>query len=154
MAIPDFGEENDTPFAYEKKILANLKKAGLLVAGAAVQKLMMTLSKEQEILMNIADMIGYVYLAESTLLRVEKLYHSKDADEVDGQLDIARIYLHSTVDQVYIAGKEALNSFAEGDELKMMMVGLRRFTKTEPYNIKDARQRIARRLIEVNRYDF
>lgn len=154
MAIPDFGEEDDTPFAYEKKILANLKKAGLLVAGAAVQKLMMTLSKEQEILMNVADMIGYVYLAESTLLRVEKLYHERGEEAVAAQLDIARIYLHTAMDHVYFAGKEALNSFAEGDELKMMMVGLRRFTKTEPYNIKDARQRIAKRLIEVNRYDF
>lgn len=154
MAIPDFGEEDDAPFAYEKRILANLKKAGLLVAGAAVQKLMMTLSKEQEILMNVADMIGYVYLAESTLLRVEKLYHERGEDAVAAQLDIARIYLHSAVDHVYFAGKEALNSFAEGDELKMMMVGLRRFTKTEPYNIKDARQRIAKRLIEANRYDF
>jgi len=154
MAIPDFGEEDDAPFAYEKKLLANLKKAGLLVAGAAVQKLMMTLSKEQEILMNIADIIGYVYVAESTLLRAEKLYHQKGAEAVDAQVDIARIYLHSAIDKVYMAGKEALNSFAEGDELKMMMVGLRRFTKAEPYNIKEARQRIAKRLIEANRYDF
>ena len=154
MAIPDFGEEDDAPFAYEKKLLGNLKKAGLMVAGAAVQKLMMTLSKEQEILMNIADMIGYVYVAESTLLRVEKLYHQQGEDAVAAQVDIARIYLHSAIDKVYIAGKEALNSFAEGDEMKMMMVGLRRFTKAEPYNIKDARQRIAKRLIEANRYDF
>jgi len=116
--------------------------------------LMMTLSKEQEILMNIADIIGYVYVAESTLLRAEKLYHQKGAEAVDAQVDIARIYLHSAIDKVYMAGKEALNSFAEGDELKMMMVGLRRFTKAEPYNIKEARQRIAKRLIEANRYDF
>ncbi len=154
MAIPDFGEEDDAPFAYEKKILKNLKKAGLLVAGAAVQKLMMTLSKEQEILMNIADIIGYVYVAESTLLRAEKLYHQRGAEAVEGELDIARIYLHTAIDKVHMAGKEALNSFAEGDELKMMMVGLRRFTKAEPFNIKDARQRIAKRLIEANRYDF
>lgn len=154
MAIPDFGEEDETLFAYEKKILGNLKKAGLLVAGAAVQKLMMTLSKEQEILMNIADIIGYVYLAESTLLRVEKLYQTKGEEAVAAQLDIARAYLHSAVDQVYLAGKEALYSFAEGDELKMMLVGLRRFTKTEPFNIKEARQRIAKRLIDSNRYDF
>ncbi len=154
MGIPDFGEEDDAPFAYEKKLLANMKKAGLLVAGAAVQKLMMTLSKEQEILMNIADIIGYAYVAESTLLRAEKLYHQQGADAVAAQVDIARIYLHSAIDKAYIAGKEALNSFAEGDELKMMMVGLRRFTKAEPYNIKEARQRIAKRLIEANRYDF
>lgn len=154
MAIPDFGEEDDAPFAYEKKIIANLKKAGLLVAGAAVQKLMMSLQKEQEVLMNIADIIGYVYVAESTLLRVEKLYHQHGEEAVQGQLDIARIYLHTTIDQVYLAGKEALNSFGEGDELKMMLVGLRRFTKAEPFNIKEARQRIAKRLIDANQYDF
>lgn len=154
MGIPDFGEEDDTLFAYEKKILANLKKAGLLVAGAAVQKLMMTLSKEQEILMNIADIIGYVYVAESTLLRVEKLV-SKTGEEANKlQLDIARIYLHTAIDKVAIAGKEALNSFAEGDELKMMLVGLKRFTKAEPFNIKDARQRVAKHLIEKNKYAF
>ncbi|HEY0771192.1 MAG TPA: acyl-CoA dehydrogenase family protein, partial [Sphingobacteriaceae bacterium] len=73
MAIPEFGEEDTAPFAAQKKVLQNLKKAGLMIAGAAVQKLMMTLSKEQEIVMNIADIIGYIYIAESTILRVEKL---------------------------------------------------------------------------------
>lgn len=154
MSIPDFADRDDTPFAYEKGILRNLKKVGLLVAGAAVQKLMMSLSKEQEILMNIADIIGYVYLAESTLLRAEKLVDLKGEDAVAGQLDMARVYLHSAVDQVYLAGKEALHSFAEGDELKMMLMGLRRFTKTEPFNSKEARQRIAGRLIEANKYCF
>lgn len=154
MSIPDFGEQDDSLFAYEKRILGNLKKAGLLIAGSAVQKLMMTLSKEQEILMNIADIIGYVYLAESTLLRAEKLVAMKGEDAVKGQIDIARVYLHSAVDHVYIAGKEALNSFAEGDELKMMLVGLRRFTKAEPFNSKEARQRIAKQLIEANKYCF
>src|SRR5690606_122243 len=91
MSIPDFSEEDTTLFAYEKKILINLKKVGLMVAGAAVQKLMMTLSKEQEILMNIADIIGYVYLAESTILRVEKLVDMKGEDAVKGQIDIVRV---------------------------------------------------------------
>lgn len=154
MAIPDFSDEDDAPFAYEKKLLGNLKKAGLLIAGAAVQQLMMSLSKEQEILMNIADIIGYVYLAESTLLRVEKLYHRDGEEATAVQLDIARVYLYNAVDQVYLAGKEALYSFAEGDELRMMLVGLRRFTKTEHFNVKEARQRIAKRLIDANRYDL
>ena len=65
-----------------------------------------------------------------------------------------RVYLQESLDKVAIAGKEALNSFAEGDELKMMLVGLRRFTKAEPFNIKDARQRIARPLIEANKYCY
>jgi len=154
MAIPDFAEVEEMPFAYEKKTIANLKKAGLLIAGAAVQKLMMTLQKEQEILMNIADIIGAIYIAESTILRVEKLFHLRGEEQVKGQLDMARIYLQNTVDKVYLAGKEALNSFAEGDELNMMLVGLRRFTKVQPFNIKDARQRVAKQLIEANRYCF
>src|SRR5690606_18458612 len=154
MSIPDFSEKDDVFFGYEKGLLQNLKKAGLMIAGAAVQKLMMTLSKEQEILMNIADIIGYVYMAESTLLRVEKLVAIKGEESVKGQIDIARVYLDSAVDHVYVAGKQALNSFAEGDELKMMLVGLRRFTKTEPFNSKEARQRIARQLIEANKYCY
>lgn len=154
MAIPDFGEIEDTLFAAEKKIISNLKKTGLMIAGAAVQKLMMTLQKEQEILMNIADIIGSVYVAESTLLRVEKLVHLKGEEKVRGQLDMASIFLHNTIDKVYLAGKEALYSFAEGDELKMMLVGLRRFTKAEPFNIKEARQRVAKELIDANQYCF
>ena len=154
MAIPDFGEEDQTPFAAEKKIIANLKKAGLMIAGAAVQKLMMSLSKEQEILMNIADIIGYVYVAESVLLRAEKLAHTQAGEHADYASEIAKVYLYTAIDKVNVAGKEALNSFAEGDELNMMLVGLRRFTKAQPFNVKDARQKIAKKLIEENKYCF
>ena len=154
MSIPEFGEEDDSLFAAEKKTLKNLKKAGLMIAGSAVQKLMMSLAKEQEILMNIADIIGAVYVAESTILRVEKLVTARGEAAVQGQLDMMRIYLQEAVDSVYLAGKEALNSFAEGDELNMMLVGLRRFTKVAPYNIKDARQRVAKQLIEANKYCY
>lgn len=154
MSIPDFGEDDDALFLTEKKALKNLKKAGLMIAGSAVQKLMMTLSKEQEILMNIADIIGYVYVAESTLLRVEKLVKQRGEDVCQGQIEMMRIYLHGAIDQVALAGKEALNSFAEGDELSMMLVGLRRFTKMGPFNIKNARQRVAKQLIDANKYCF
>jgi hypothetical protein len=154
MSIPDFGEEDNSLFASEKRILSNLKKAGLMIAGAAVQKLMMTLSKEQEILINIADIIGYIYLAESTILRVEKLVKLRGEEACTGQLDMMQIYLYQTVDKVSVAGKEALYSFAEGDELRMMLVGLRRFTKLEPFNIKETRQRVAKQLIDANKYCY
>lgn len=154
MSIPDFGEADDTPFAAEKKIIANLKKAGLMIAGAAVQKLMMSLSKEQEILMNIADIIGYVYVAESVVLRAEKLQHTVGGDQAAYAADMAKIYLYGAIDKVNAAGKEALYSFGEGDELNMMLVGLRRFTKAQPFNVKEARQRIAKKLIEENKYCF
>ena len=154
MSIPDFGEEDDTLFAAEKKTLQNLKKATLMVAGAAVQKLMMSLSKEQEILMNIADMASYVYVAESTMLRTEKLVSLKGEAACQGQLDLMRIYFVEAVDGVAKAGKEALWAFGEGDELRMMLVGLRRFTKMEPFNVKDVRQRVAQQVIEANKYIF
>ena len=154
MSIPDFGEEDDTLFAAEKKIMTNLKKATLMVAGAAVQKLMMSLSKEQEILMNIADMASYVYVAESVLLRTEKLVNLRGEAACEGQLNLMRIYFMEAVDGIQKAGKEALWAFAEGDELRMMMVGLRRFTKMEPFNVKDARQKVAQELIAANKYCY
>ncbi|MDQ7948272.1 MAG: acyl-CoA dehydrogenase family protein [Pedobacter sp.] len=154
MSIPEFGEEDDALFAAEKKILQNLKKATLMVAGAAVQKLMMSLSKEQEILMNIADMASYTYVAESVMLRTEKLVSLRGEEACKGQLDLMRIYFVEAVDGLQKAGKEALWAFAEGDELRMMLVGLRRFTKIEPFNVKQSRQNVALQMIEANRYCF
>jgi len=154
MSIPDFGEEDTTLFAAEKKIIANLKKATLMVAGAAVQKLMMSLSKEQEILMNIADMASYVYVAESAMLRTEKLVSLRGEEACKGQLDMMRIYFVEAVDGLQKAGKEALWAFAEGDEQRMMLVGLRRFTKMEPFNVKQARQNVAQEIIAADKYCF
>jgi alkylation response protein AidB-like acyl-CoA dehydrogenase len=154
MSIPDFAEPDDTLFAAEKKIIQNMKKATLMVAGSAVQKLMMSLSKEQEILMNIADMAGYVYVAESAMLRTEKLVALRGEAACTGQLNMMRIYFVEAVDGVTKAGKEALWAFAEGDELRMMLVGLRRFTKMEPFNVKEARQKVAQELIAANKYCY
>lgn len=154
LSIPEMPEADDSVFATEKRYLRQLKKATLMVAGAAVQKFMTTLSKEEEVIMNIADMAGAVYIAESALLRAEKLSVRLGEEQVNTEFDMARVYLHSAVDKVYIAGKEAINSFAEGDEYKAMMTGLKRFTKVDPYNSKLARQRIARVLIDEGKYPF
>jgi hypothetical protein len=152
MSIPDFGDGDDVPFAKEKKAIANFKKCILMVAGAAVQKLMMTLNKEQEILMNIADMSIIAFHAESALLRLEKLTAMKGAAAVTIQEDIVKTYIYDAADAINKAGKDALNSFAEGDELRMMHIGLKRFTKVEPYNTKDARRRICAQLVADNGY--
>lgn len=154
LSIPTPEESDDSLFSTEKKYLRQLKKATLLVAGAAVQKFMTTLSKEEEILMNIADMAGSVYIAESAILRAEKLAGMKGEEAVKVQFDMARVYLHNAIDKVYIAGKEAINSFAEGDDYKGMMLGLKRFTKTEPFNAKLARQRIAKSLVDAGNYPY
>ena len=152
MSIPDFGSEEEGAFAKEKKAIANFKKCILMVAGAAVQKLMMTLSKEQEILMNIADMAIITYHAESALLRLEKLTAMKGEAATSVQADIVKTYIYDAADAINKAGKDALNSFAEGDELRMMNIGLKRFTKVEPFNTKDARRRICAQLVADNGY--
>lgn len=154
MSIPDFAEPDETLFAAEKKVIQNLKKATLMVAGAAVQKLMLSLSKEQEILMNIADMASYVYIAESAMLRTEKLVSLKGEEACAGQINMMKIYFVEAVDGVAKAGKEALWAFADGDEQRMMLVGLRRFTKMDPFNVKDARQKVAQELIAANKYCY
>jgi alkylation response protein AidB-like acyl-CoA dehydrogenase len=155
MAIPDFGaSEEEGVFVKEKKALANLKKAGLMVAGAAVQKFMMKLSEEQEVLMNLADMMIEGYVAESVLLRVEKLIGTKGEKACEIQKEMALIYLHYAIEKAASAGKSAINSFAEGDEQRLMLMGLKRFTKIDPYNLKEARRKVANYVIEKGEYPF
>jgi alkylation response protein AidB-like acyl-CoA dehydrogenase len=152
MSIPDFGSDDETPFATEKKTILQMKKAILMVAGAAVQKLMMGLSDEQEILMNIADMAILTFNAESALLRLIKMTEKQGAAAVSTQSDMMHVYLNDAVDAVNKAGKEAINAFADGDEQRMMLLGLKRFTKTQPFNSKEARRRIAAKLNADSKY--
>lgn len=154
-SIPDFGvSEDEGLFAKEKKTLRNLKKAGLMISGAAVQKLMQKLSDEQEILMNLADMLIEGYVAESVLLRVEKLIGLRGEENCAIQTDMMRIYLYEAVENASRVAKEAIYAFAEGDEQRMMLMGLKRFTKMEPFNLKEARRRVANHLLEKNEYSF
>jgi alkylation response protein AidB-like acyl-CoA dehydrogenase len=154
MSIPDFSEPGDALFEKEKKYVQNFKKSVLMVAGSAAQKLMMTLSKEQEILMNIADMAIWTYAAESVLLRVEKLAGMKGEENVQEQIAMVQTYIYDVADKVNKAGKDALNSFAEGDELRMQLMGIKRFTKVEAFNPKVARQAIATKMIDGNKYCY
>jgi len=153
-SVPDFGGTPDNDFDKYKKSLANFKKAILMVMGAAVQKLSATMAKEQEILMAAADMIIQVYIAESTLLRVEKMAKKVGEDKVSLQKDMLQVLMYESARLLNDKGTEALMSFAEGDEMKMMMMGLKRFTKTEVFNIKNLRQNIAKAVIEKNEYCF
>lgn len=144
MSIPDFGPaQDDVLFAKEKKVLINLKKAGLMIAGAAVQKFMMKLSDEQEILMNLADMLIEGYVAESAILRVEKLCANRGEAACETEKAMAMITLHRAVETAAAAGREAISSFATGEEMRMMLLGLKRFTKTEPFNLRDARRKVS-----------
>lgn len=154
MSIPDFGNEDEGAFAAERKAIVNMKKAILMTAGAAVQKLMMSLQNEQEILMNIADMALWTFHAESALLRVMKITDKQGEAAASLQTDIVRCYINDAMDMINKAGKEAINAFADGDEQRMMLLGLKRFTKTTPFNSKEARRRIADKLIADNKYSL
>ncbi|MCC7302930.1 MAG: acyl-CoA dehydrogenase family protein [Bacteroidia bacterium] len=154
MSIPDMSEPDTSLFAAEKKTLAGLKKAVLMVAGSAAQKLMMELAKEQEIVMNIANMVIDTYIAESLQLRVEKLVGMKGEENCKTQIDIMKVFMTDAADRIFKEGKDAIQSFTQGDEQRMMLMGLKRFTKTENYNIKDGRRNVAAKLISEGRYCF
>ena len=154
MSIPEPFENDGTLFCQEKEYIRKFKKAILLVAGGAVQKLMQSLAKEQEILMDIADMAIDTYAAESTLLRVEKLVAQRGEEACKELIEIVRVLLNDTADRIAIKGKNAINSFAEGDEQRMMLMGVKRFTKTEPFNVKESRRLIAQKAIDTNGYPF
>lgn len=148
MSIPDFNDDDEAPFTQEKKIINNFKKTLLLTAGAAAQKLMIQLENEQEILLSIADIAIETFVAESLLLRVMKLSNGESGI----YNDILNCYLYDAADRIHKYGKDAINAFAEGDEQRMMLMGVKRFTKVKPFNSKEAKRRIANELIEKNDY--
>jgi hypothetical protein len=137
-----------------KSLVANLKKAILMAAGAAVQKLMMKIENEQEVLMNLADMAIETFNAESVLLRVMKMTDQQGETATQLYQDMMRVYLYDAADKVNKSGKDAINAFADGDEQRMILMGLKRFTKAEPFNTKDARRRIADKMIAEGKYCF
>lgn len=155
MSVPDFSAPDYSEFfAAEKALLKGMKKAILMVAGAAAQKFGAKFAEEQEIMMYLADMLIEVFVSESVLLRVEKLVQLRGEKACQTEKDLALLYLHESLDVFTKAGKDAVNAFATGDEQRAMLMGLRRFTKIDPINKKEACQRIAQVLIEKNEYPF
>jgi len=154
MGIPDFGSTSTDYFEAKHKLIVNFKKAILMVAGAALQKYTTAFQNEQEIMMNIADMLMYTYAAESTLLRVEKLAGMYDEKKLAIYKDILDVFVFDSAYRINKIGIDAVNSFAEGDEQAGMLMGMKRFTKVNSVNVKEARRKIADQLIEANKYNF
>lgn len=154
MSIPDFGDAPSNVFEEFEAYIDKFKKSILMVAGSAAQKLAMTLAKEQEILMNIADMTTLTYAAESTFLRTKKAAEAKGEANVAEQIEMMKVFIYDCAEEINRAGKEALLGFAEGDELRMMLIGMKRYTKVTPFNVKESRRKIAAKLIEANEYCF
>lgn len=154
-SVPSFDTPDHTsPLAEEMAVVKSLKKAILMVAGKAAQTFGPKLNDEQEILLSIADMVIEVYAAESTILRTQKLISKTGEGANQLYIDMARLYLDRAVRIVKNSGDEAVACFTTGDELKVMLMGMKRFTKTTPINSRDLRQRIADVMIEKNAFPY
>jgi len=152
VSIPEFGEESGELLAAELKAIQNAKKAILAIAGAAVQKLMENLKDEQEIIMNVTDMMIEVFACESAYIRTVKLSNLKSDSELQPYINMTKVYISDAIERINLSGKHAIAAFAEGDDLKMLLLGLKRFTKYEPVNTKKLRREIADMLIEADKY--
>ncbi|MFZ1664068.1 MAG: acyl-CoA dehydrogenase family protein [Flavobacteriales bacterium] len=154
MGIPDFPEADDSLLGEEKRMVANFKKAVLMAAGGAAQKLGLGLGDEQEIVMRISDMVIDTYLAESVLLRTLKLAGLKGAENVQEQVTMCQIFIRDAADRIHKNAKEAVSAFAEGDERQGMLMGAKRFTKYQPFNSVKARRLVAKKLIAEGKNPF
>ncbi len=142
--VPDYSEL----LSEEKAVIANLKKVFLMVSGAALQKYMMEMEKQQHLLLNASEILNQIYMAESAVLRAEKHF---TADSVE--VAMAQLNLYKATEKIIAAAKEGIISFAEGDEQRMMLSGLRRFTKyTNQPNIIALTEKIAAHYVEKGHY--
>jgi alkylation response protein AidB-like acyl-CoA dehydrogenase len=155
VSVPSF-ESIDTSelFAMEKDLVHKLKKVFLMVGGKAAMALQDRIEDEQEIMMNLADVMIEIYAAESVLLRTEKLVSQRGEAACAAQIAMSRIYLYEAIDKVDAAAKEAIVSFAKGDEQKVMLMGLKRFTKPDFINTKELRRQVADVMIGEGKYPF
>lgn len=154
-SVPSF-ETIDTSelFASEKETIKKLKKVFLMVGGKAAMALQDKIEDEQEIMMNLADVMIEIYAAESAILRAEKLVGIKGESACTHQIAMCQVYLAEAVDKINAAAKEAIASFTKGDEQKVMLMGLKRFTKADLVNTKALRRQIADYMIEQGKYPF
>ena len=154
LTLPSFENTSKGLFTEEKKVLNNLKKAVLLVAGSVSEKLGNKIATEQEVMMNIADMIIEIYVLESALLKTEKLVMKNGEKNTAEQIAMCINFQHQSAEKINKNGKEALYAISEGDEQKILLLGLKRFTKINASNLKENRRLIAKKLIETNKYCF
>ncbi len=148
---PDYSEL----LSEEKAMLAKLKKVFLMVGGAAAQKFGADLEEQQQILLATSDVLIEIYLAESAILRTRKNIKRFGEDSQKGQIAMSQLYLYNAVDIIHQKAKEAIVSFAEGDEQRMMLMGLKRFTKYQNQpNVAGLRNLIAEMVAKENKYPF
>ena len=142
-SLPSIGEADLSPLSNEKKVLRNAKKALLLVSGAAIKQFGEKIEEEQEIMMNAADVMIMIYVLESAILRTEKLIEKEGEEKATLFIKMTKCLALDTLNTVDRSGKEAIYSFDSGDEMNMMLMGLKRFVKSKPINVKEYRREIA-----------
>ncbi len=149
MGIPSFEVPDYSEYMSEEKaLIANLKKVFLMVSGAALQKFMMEIEKQQHLLLNASEILNQIYMAESAILRAEKHFST---DSVEAAM--ARLNLYKAVEAIITAAKEGIVSFAEGDEQRMILSGLRRFTKyTNTPNVVALTEEVSKHFVEKGTY--
>ena len=154
MSFPSFDEEEETLLSVEKKIIANAKKAALLCAGVAVQKYMTKINDEQEIMAGLADAIMEIYAMESTLLRTLKIAECKDEKSAEYQIDATKVFVNDAVQRLEISCRNILATISSGDDLRMQLSALKRFTKIMPINTVEIRRKIAQKVSQDEAYIF
>jgi len=152
MAGPSFNGDGEGPLAGERLIVANMKKAGLFVSGAASQKYMAALADQQEVMGAMADMLIEGYMAESALLRTRKIVEGQGEAAAALPIAMTQVYLSTAMDRIEAAAKRVIAAVAEGDMLRTQMAILRRLVKYEPFNVIGLRQKIAARVIDSGKY--
>ena len=156
MGIPSFETPNYTaPLSQEKAVLKNLKKVFLIVAGAGIEKYGPQIEEQQQLLLNAADILIQIYMAESAILRTEKNIFRFGEAAQKHQIEMSQLYLYNAVDIITKSAKNGIVSFVEGDEQRMMLMGLKRFTKYSHYpNVAALRGNIADKVNKENAYCF
>ena len=156
MGIPSFDTPDfSAPLSQEKAIIKNLKKVFLMVAGAGIQKFGPKIEEHQQLMLHAADILIEIYMAESAILRTEKNILRSSAEEQKHQIKMSQLYLYNAVEVISKSAKSGIISFAEGDEQRMMLMGLKRFTKYTNYpNVAELRNSIAEQVNKENAYCF
>src|ERR1700687_6128387 len=152
LSGPSMGEDIEGPLAEERKLVAQAKKLGLFVSGAATQKYMQTIQDQQEVMGAIADMTIEIYAMESAVLRAQKIAEQKGEAAAALPIAMTRVYLTQALEKVEAAAKKVIADVAEGDMLRTQLAIVRRLSKHEPFNTIALRQQIAQKTIEAGKY--
>ena len=152
LSGPSTGEEIEGPLAEERKQVAQAKKLGLFVSGAATQKYMQAIQEQQEVMGAIADMTIEIYAMESAVLRAQKMVEQKGEASAALPIAMTRVYLTQALEKVEAAAKKVIADVAEGDMLRTQLAIVRRLSKHEPFNTIGLRQQIAQKTIEAGKY--